>query len=285
MDRFVQDISPNHATPKTFAPIQESWLNSPAGREMMKYPCLAEFTAWMQHIWLNADLTPTGDVPDHRHGKDKYSGIEIKFDAVFLPVIDHNAFTSEDNMSTSSLLMEGVGVVELLFFPPEPMRASLKTHLRSGIVLPVAIPTMAWFERKYTKLDIFEALCKELAAACQRVEAMDDHLVYAMLPHLRCHLLYSFIRNIGSLELRTAPVLAEDGQTRLIHCSFEDPYRGIVFRQIDSYGCQLGFAIWTPGDYSYQPSYTTLFYLPATDSYTTIDRILHHVNTFLLHLS
>jgi hypothetical protein len=69
------------------------------------------------------------------------------------------------------------------------------------------------------------------------------------------------------------------------HCSFEDPHRGIIFRQIDYNGYQLGFAIWIPGDYSRLPSHTTLFHLPDTDSYTFIDDVFHHVNAFLSHQS
>jgi hypothetical protein len=150
-----------------------------------KYPCLADFATWMQHVWLNADLTPTGEVPDHRHGRDKYSGIEINFNAVSLPVIDRNFFTPGDDFSASSLLMEGVGVVELLFFPPEQFHARLRTCLRLGILLPVSMPTIAWNGRQYTELDIFEALCKELASACQRVEAMNNHLIYKMVSTIR----------------------------------------------------------------------------------------------------
>jgi hypothetical protein len=78
-------------------------------------------------------------------------------------------------------LMEYVGVVEMRFCVPEPLRHHLfSPRLLHSILLIVRVPTVAWNTRRYSRDNVFEALCEEIITATIGVEAASDTLIYMM---------------------------------------------------------------------------------------------------------
>jgi hypothetical protein len=81
----------------------------------------------------------------------------------------------------ATLLMEYVGVVEMRFCVPEPLRQHFfSPRLLHGALLIVRVPTVAWNARQYSRDNVFKALCEEIITATIGVEAASDTLIYMM---------------------------------------------------------------------------------------------------------
>lgn len=77
--------------------------------------------------------------------------------------------------------MEYVGVIEMRFYVPEPLRHHLFfPRLFLGMLLIVRVPTIAWYAGRYSRDNVFEALCEEIITATIGVEAASDTLIYMM---------------------------------------------------------------------------------------------------------
>lgn len=186
-----------------------------------------------------------------------------------------------------TLLLECIGVVQLHFFVPPALRYLLsRILLISGLFLVVQIPTVSWAEGQLKKLDVFEALCREISNACHGVETRYDWLILRDINPLRTRLFRNLAHTMESVTHRVAdipyahytqnnhhhhhrhPFRAGRGGRRLFcyeaHEYEHSPGSSLILRQQNvgdgGGGYMLGLAIWAPGEMSLFPSHTTLFH-------------------------
>lgn len=116
---------------------------------------------------------------------DDCSGIQIDFQSITLPAVDPEPAPPVGgvvgNVVPATVLNEYVCTVEMRFYVPSALRRYLLfSRLPLGMLLVVRVPTIAWYTQRYTRFQVFEALCEEINTATFGVEADADRLVFMM---------------------------------------------------------------------------------------------------------
>lgn len=224
-----------------------------------RHPALPIYAPWLQHVWEHADLVPSGHVPVVRPGVDKESQVQVVYSNEPLPITNPYPIQVNSPRSRVTLLLELVGVVECHLRPSKDIRKRLRDHLTSEGTLIVNVPATAWGTGRFSKLDVFEALCSELVAASLNVQAPSNKLVYELLGHLRRDVTVRFIEN---MNVSTAQLLnirpGSYDQTRTLYIYDNSDPQVLVLSEQDPRCSRLGIMAWEANNTSTRSSHTIL---------------------------